>query len=100
MAFSPDGTTLAFGFPDGTVKLWDVSTGENIATLEGHTDWTQAVAFSSDGTKIASGSNDRTVRLWDVSTQTNIATLEGHTGNGPTLYCVFARWRRCNCLGV
>ena len=80
VAFSPDGT-IAFGFPDGTVKLWDVSTGENIATLEGHTDWPHAVAFSPDGTTIASGSDDQTVKLWDVSTRTNIATLEGHTDN-------------------
>ena len=81
VGFSPDGTTVAFGFPDGTVKLWDVETQTNIATLEGHTGWTHAVAFSPDGATIASGSNDRTVKLWDVSTRTNIATLEGHTGN-------------------
>ena len=37
VSFSPDGTTLASGSFDDTVKLWDVATRENIATLEGHT---------------------------------------------------------------
>ena len=37
MSFSPDGTTFASGSDDGTVKLWDVATRANIATLQGHT---------------------------------------------------------------
>ena len=32
--FSPDGSVLAYGLYDGTIKLWDVATKENIATLE------------------------------------------------------------------
>ena len=68
----------------GTVKLWDVATGTNTATLEGHS----SVSFSPDGTTLASGSWDttvdgslgNTVKLWDVATGTNTATLEGHTG--------------------
>ena len=68
-----------FRVSDGTVKLWDVETHENIATLEGHTNTVYSVSFSPDGTTIASGSFDDTVKLWDVATRTNIATLEGHT---------------------
>ena len=78
VSFSPDGTLLASGVSDNTVKLLDVATRENIATLEGHTDSITSVSFSPDGTLLASGSFDGTVKLWDVVTQENIATLEGH----------------------
>ncbi len=85
MAFSPDGTKLASASWDksgeaGGVKLWDVATGQNIATLQGHTDGGNSVAFSPDGTVLASGSYDETVKLWKVSTGQNIATLQGHRG--------------------
>ena len=55
VAYSPDGTMLASGAGDGTVKLWDMATKENIATFEGHTDRVSSVAFSPDGTTLVSG---------------------------------------------
>ncbi len=79
VSFSPDGTMLASGAEDHTIKLWTVEEKTNIATLEGHTDRVHSVAFSPDGTILVSGSHDKTVRLWDVSTGDYIATLEGHT---------------------
>ena len=39
VAFSPDGTRLASGSEDQTVKLWDVRSGELVRTLSGHTSW-------------------------------------------------------------
>lgn len=77
VAFSPDSSLLASGSRDHTIKLWKVSDGERIATLN-HGDSVNSVAFSPDGKVLASGGWDRTVKLWRVSDGKRIATLEGH----------------------
>ena len=77
-AFSPNSTILASGATDGTVKLWDIGIGQNIATLRGHAGRVGSVSFSPDGSIIASSS--QTIRLWDVATRQNIATIP-HEGS-------------------
>jgi len=73
VAFSPDGSTIASGGHDTTVRLWDAHTGELLRTLNGHTDEVRTVAFSPDCSTIASGSRDGTVLLWDFACPTKLA---------------------------
>jgi WD40 repeat protein len=70
VAFSPDGKLLASGGGGADpkakqsraeLKLWDVATGKEKASLQGHTAMVDAVAFSPDGKTLASGSADNTM---------------------------------------
>ncbi len=54
--------------------------GAHQQTLEGHSDWVNAVAFSPDCKTLASASDDQTIRLWDTATGVHQQTLEGHGG--------------------
>ena len=65
VSYAPDGNTLA-SVGGVVVKLWDVPSGENLATLR-HTDRISSVSFSPDGTPLASGAETGMVGLWDTS---------------------------------
>ena len=57
------------GVCDKTVKLWDVTSGECLQTLEGHSDgFMNSVSFSPDGTKVASMDWDDEYKIWNTST--------------------------------
>jgi WD40 repeat protein len=76
--FNRDGSILASGSYDRTIRLWNVDTGDLRKTLEGHTDGVQHVAFSPTGLILASASDDGTIQLWDIKTGDVIKILEGH----------------------
>jgi WD40 repeat protein len=67
VAFPPHGGTLASAGSDGVIRLWDVATGKNTATLKGHTGSVRSIAFSPDGKALASCSTDKSIRLWDLA---------------------------------
>jgi len=72
------GLRIASAGQDGTVAVWDPSTGKTLLTYRGHTGAVLAVAWSPDGTRLASGGADRSVQVWDAATGKTLATYSGH----------------------
>jgi WD40 repeat protein len=79
LAFAPDGQTLASAagelYRAGEVKLWDLATGRERATLAGHTASVEGVAFAPDGQQLATASWDQTIQLWDLASGQPRTTL-------------------------
>ena len=65
LIFSPDGEVLVNGLHMGSIQLWDVTTGDKIAALDGHTQQVETLAFSPDGTTLVSTAVDGTILLWN-----------------------------------
>jgi hypothetical protein len=72
-ALSPDGTRLATGGTDGTVRVWDLPTRRVTTTIVGR-GWIHSVAFGPDGATLAVA-DIGVVRLWDLASTTVTATL-------------------------
>lgn len=72
VAFSPDGRTLATSSQDHSIRLWDVSSGNQTLRLDAGD--AGAVAFSPDGRALAGGVGSSVV-VWDVAAGTQIRKL-------------------------
>jgi hypothetical protein len=81
VAFSPNGQYALTGSVDGTARLWETRSGQNIRTFTGHTNYVQSVAFSPDGQFVLTGSGDKTARLWETQSGKSIRIFTGHTNS-------------------
>jgi WD40 repeat protein len=89
VAFSPDGLTALSGgcmkydnvnfmCVDGSMWLWDITSGKIIRTFTGHIGEVTEVTFSPDGRTALSASYDSTLKMWNIATGQLLHTFEGH----------------------
>ena len=104
LVFSPGGTILASGNLDGTVQMWDTTSGEELIILNRkvdkmkgllhtpddklltHEPWEgdnisrpTALEFSPDGNLLVIGNMNSSIQVWEYATSELIATFTGHT---------------------
>lgn len=77
-AFSADGSRVAAGCSDASVRTYDLAANKPTWSARVHSDWVTSIGFSADGRFVASGSKDLTVKVYDAATGVLFTTYNGH----------------------
>ncbi|NXE27240.1 WDR3 protein, partial [Ardeotis kori] len=75
---SPDGLHLAVGYEDGSIRVFNLLTGEANITFNGHKAAVTALQYDHLGGRLVSGSKDTDVIVWDVINESGLYRLRGH----------------------
>ena len=75
-----DSERLAFGMPDGTARIWDWSSGQDLRVLRAHIGAVNDLDWRPDGLQLATVSDDGTLRLWEAESGRLESTFSEHTG--------------------
>ena len=76
VAFSPDGQHVISAGQDGTIRIWDSKSGQELASLAEHQGPVWALALTAHDHALASGGRDRLVRLRTPKTTTKIVSRQ------------------------
>ena len=79
VSWSPDGTKVAFGCADKTIRAVEVESAKQVLYQGAHTDWVLNTVFSSDGIYLVSVSRDMSMKLTEVATQRFIDNITSIT---------------------
>lgn len=67
LAYSPDGSRIAVGHPNGEVSVWHVSSGESIKVLSAHTKEVNSLQFVKNGSQLFTMGDDHRAKFWSTS---------------------------------
>jgi WD40 repeat protein len=69
VSWAPDGSKVAFGCSDNTLRAIDALTGKQVLYQGAHSDWVLGTAFSREGDYVLSVSRDRSMKMTELATQ-------------------------------
>ncbi|MFH1212889.1 MAG: T9SS type A sorting domain-containing protein [Candidatus Neomarinimicrobiota bacterium] len=78
VCFSPDDSLIASASYQ-EIKIWRVSDGSLIRTIQGHSSWIKSIDFSPDGKYLVSGGYDKLVKIWSVDKGILLKSFSGHS---------------------
>jgi len=87
IVISSDGHFCLSGSWDGTLRLWEIGTGQSTRRFVGHQKDVLSVAFSADNRQIVSGSRDQKIKVWNTLGECKY-TFEGQDAHTDWVSCV------------
>lgn len=84
-AISPDARMGATGAEGGILKVWDLKSGSELASIQAHDTRVVCVEFSGDGRFLASGGSFHQLNVWRTDTWERVQSIEAHDGTVQTL---------------
>ena len=90
VVFSPNGHYVLSGSMDRTVRLWDVTGGQESCCFGGHTNGVMVVAFSPNGYFAASGDCDGIIRVWKIASRQELHRFEGQISSTGQITVAFS----------
>lgn len=78
LAFTPDGRRLVAKAMEGSIRVWDVATRTEQATVAASSSYLASLAVSPDGKTMAAAGDDRYLRIWAVDSGAEVGKLRGH----------------------
>jgi mono/diheme cytochrome c family protein len=82
VSWSPDGTKIAFGCADNSIRAIEADTGKQILFQGAHSDWVLGTTFSQDSLHVVSISRDMSMKLTVVATQRFVDNVTSITPGG------------------
>jgi WD40 repeat protein len=78
LVIMPDGRTAVSGSDDGTLRVWDIETGESLRILQEQSGSVEALAVMPNGEQVLAAVGDGSLRLWDLSTGSILYSWQTH----------------------
>ncbi len=79
VSVATNGRQAVSGGDDGSVRLWDLATGECLKILDGYMGTVFAVSMTPEGRRAVSGTGEEILHMWDLATGKRLKVLRGRT---------------------